>query len=80
MNFAGKVVVPTIFLNLYLSRHNLWFQKTLAQERFKSDINWIVSAIKFRKCLAKLMILIALFQKCLGMQIIAGQGVHDDHC
>ena len=43
------------------------FRKTLAQERFKSDLEFgyqiIVSCIKFRKGFAKFMIPIALFKK-----------------
>ena len=43
------------------------FRKSLAQERFKSNLEFryqiIVSSIKFRKCVAKFMIPIALFKK-----------------
>ena len=45
------------------------FQKSLAQERFKSNLEFrnqiIVSSIKFWKCFAKFMIPIALFKKFL---------------
>ena len=46
------------------------FQKSLAQDRFKSNLEFrnqiIVSSIKFWKCFAKFMILIALFKKFLS--------------
>ena len=46
------------------------FQKSLAQERFKSILEFryqiIVSSIKFRKGFAKFMILITLFKKFLS--------------
>ena len=46
------------------------FRKSLAQERFKSNLEFryqiIVSSIKFRKRLSKFMILIALFNKFLS--------------
>ena len=46
------------------------FRKSLAQEKFKSNLEFrnqiIVSSIKFRKCFAKLMIPIALFKKVLS--------------
>ena len=45
------------------------FRKSLAQERFKSNLEFInqirVSSIKFWKCFAKIMISIALFKKFL---------------
>ena len=48
----------------------LRFLQSLAQERFKSILEFryqiIVSFIKFRKCFAKFMILIALFKKILS--------------
>ena len=48
----------------------LMFRKSLAQERFKSNLELryqiIVSFIKFRKGFAKFMILIALFKKFLS--------------
>ena len=46
------------------------FRKSLAQERFKSNLEVryqnILSSIKFRKGFAKIMIPIALFNKFLG--------------
>ena len=51
------------------------FQKSLPQERFKSNLEFrfqiIVSSIKFRKGFAKFMIPIALFKKFLSFQFIA---------
>ena len=53
----------------------LRFQKSLAQERFKSTLEFryqiIVLSIKFRKGFAKFMIQIALFKKFLSEQLIA---------
>ena len=50
------------------------FQKSLEQERFKSNLEFgnqiIVSSIKFRKGFAKFMILIALLRKFLSQQFI----------
>ena len=46
------------------------FQKSLAQERFKSNLEFkyqiIVSSIKFSKCFAKFIIPIALFKEFLS--------------
>ena len=46
------------------------FRKSLAQERFKSNLEFrnqiIVSSIKFRKGLAKFMTPVALFKKFLS--------------
>ena len=46
------------------------FRKSLAQERFKSNLEFrnqiIVSSVKFRKGFAKFMIPIALFKKFLS--------------
>ena len=51
------------------------FRKSLAQERFKSNLEFrnqiIVSSIKLRKGFAKFMILIALFKNFLSLQFIA---------
>ena len=51
------------------------FQKSLAQERLKSNLEFrykiIVLSIKFRKGFAKFMIPIALFKKFLSSQFIA---------
>ena len=53
----------------------LRFPKSLAQERFKSNMEFkyqtIVSAIKSRKGFAKLMILVALFKMFLRLDGIA---------
>ena len=50
--------------------HQFRFKKSLAQERFKSNLEFryqiMVSSIKFRKGFAKFMILIALFKKFLS--------------
>ena len=47
-----------------------WFRKSLAQERFKSNLEFryqiIVSSIKFRKGFAKFTIPVALFKKFLS--------------
>ena len=47
---AEKLLVPTIFFNLYTIK--LWFQQSLRGERFKSGMDFwyqsIVSEIKFR--------------------------------
>ena len=49
----------------------LRFRKSLAQERFKSNLEFrYQSSVKFRKCFAKFMIPIALFKKFLSLQII----------
>ena len=51
------------------------FRKSLAQERFKSNLEVryqkIVSSVKFRKGFAKIMIPIAFFKKFLSLQFIA---------
>ena len=44
----------------------LRFRKSLAQKRFKSNLEFIVSSIKLRKGFAKFMIPIALFKKFLS--------------
>ena len=55
---------------IYQVTIEIMFRKSLAQERFKSNLEFrnqiIVSSIKFRKCFAKFMIPIALFKKFLG--------------
>ena len=52
------------------SHHRNRFQKSLAQERFKSYLEFryqiIVGSIKFRKGFVKFMIPIALFKKFLS--------------
>ena len=56
--------------NLVQFIHQVTFRKSLAQERFKSNLEFkyqvIVSSIKFRKGFAKFMILITLFKKFLS--------------
>ena len=79
MNCAEK------FNNLLQFMHQVTiefrFRKSLAQERFKSNLEFryqiIVSSIKFRKCFAKFMILIALFKKLLSSQFIASVEVYN---
>ena len=50
------------------------FRKSLAQKKFKANLEFryqiIVSSLQFRKCFAKFMIPIALFQKFLSQQFI----------
>ena len=66
MNCAEKLSEPTIFFNTTEFR----FRESLAQERFKSNLEFryqiIVSSIKFRKGFAKFMIPIALFKNFLS--------------
>ena len=65
--------------NLLQSIHqvniDIRFRKSLAQERFKINLEFryqiIVLSIKFRKGFAKFMIPIALFKKFLSLQFIA---------
>ena len=68
MNCAEKLLKPTIFFNLYTIE--IRFRKSLAQERFKSNLEFrnqiIVSSIKFRIISVKFMIPIALFKKFLS--------------
>ena len=68
MNCAEKLLKPTIFFNLYTIE--IRFRKSLAQERFKSNLEFrnqiIVSSIKFRKISVKFMIPIALFKNFLS--------------
>ena len=71
MNCAEKILEPRIFFNMYTpSHHRIRFQKSLAQETFRSNLEYryqiIVSSIKFRIGFAKLMIPIALFKKFLS--------------
>ena len=64
MNCAEKILEPPFFFNLYTIEFR--FRKSLAQERFKSILEFryqiIVSSIKFRKGFAKFMIWIALLR------------------
>ena len=71
MNCAEKILEPTIFFNfIHQVTIEIRFRKSLAQERFKSNLEFryqiIVSSIKFRKGFAKFMILIALLKKFLS--------------
>ena len=71
MNCSEKLLEPTIFFNLYTkSTLEFRFRKSLAQERFKLNLEFryqiIVSSIKFRKGFAKFMIPIALYKKLLS--------------
>ena len=68
MNCAEKLLEQTIFFNfIHQCNIEFRFRKSLAQERFKSNLEFryqfIVSSIKIRKGFAKFMILIALFKK-----------------
>ena len=53
MNCAEKLLEPKIFLKFIQVTIEIRFQKSLAQERFKSNLEFryqiIVSSIKFRK-------------------------------
>ena len=70
MHCAEKLLEPTIFFNLYTKSPQNSVRKSLAQERFNSNLEFryqiIVSSIKFGKGFAKFMIPIALFKKFLG--------------
>ena len=70
MNCAEKLLEPIIFFNYTPSHHRNQVPKPLAQERFKSNLEFrnkiIVSSIKFWKSFAKFMISIALFKKFLS--------------
>ena len=71
MNCAEKLLEPTIFSLTYTpSHHRVKFRKSLAQERFKSNLEFryqiIVSSIEFRKEFAKFMIAVALFKTFLS--------------
>ena len=74
MNCAEKLLKIIRAKNLLQFIHQVIiefrFPKSLAQERFKSNLEFryqiIVSSIKFRKGFAKLMIPITLFKKFLG--------------
>ena len=65
MNWAEKLLEPTIFFTIKIR-----FRKSLAQERFKFNLEFrnqmILSSIKFRKGFAKFVIPIALFKKFLS--------------
>ena len=69
MNCAEKLLEPTIQF-IHQVTIEIRFPKSLAQERFKSNLEFrnqiTVSSIKFWKCFAKFMIPIALFKKFLS--------------
>ena len=73
MSWAEKLLEPTIFIHQVTIEFR--FRKSLAQERFKSNLEFryqiIVSSIKFRKVFAKFMIPIALFKKFLSAFIVS---------
>ena len=58
------------FVSVVFPDHTHYFRTSLAQERFKSNLEFryqiIVSSIKFRKGFAKFMIPIALFKNFLS--------------
>ena len=70
MNCAEKVLVNNLLQFIHQVTIEFRFQKSMAQERFKSNLEFRyqikVSSIKFRKCFAKFMIPIALFKKFLS--------------
>ena len=71
MNCAEKVIRAHNLLQfIHQITIEIRFGKSLAQERFKSNLEFrnqiIVSSIKFGKCFAKFMIPIALFKKFLS--------------
>ena len=66
-----KIIIANNLLQfIHQGTIEIKFRKSLAQERFKSNLEFrnqiIVSSIKFRKGLAKFMIPIALFKKFLS--------------
>ena len=74
MNCAEKIIRANNFLQfLHLVTIESRFRKSLAQERFKSNLEFryqiIASSIKFRKGSSKFMIQIALFKKLSELSI-----------
>ena len=73
MNCAEKLFEP-ILQFIQQATIEFRFQKSLAQERFKSTLEFryqiIVSSIKCRKDFEKFMIPIALFKKFLSYKIL----------
>ena len=70
MNCAEKNIRANNFLQfIHQVTIEFRFRKSLAQERFKSNLQFryqlIVSSIKYSEDFAKFMILIALFKKFL---------------
>ena len=71
MNNADKIIRANNLLQfIHQITIEFRFRKSLAQERFKSILEFryqiIVSSLKFRKSFAKVMIPIALFKKFLS--------------
>ena len=71
MNCAEKIIRANNLLQfIHQVTIDYRFRKSLAQERFKSNLEFrnqiIVSSIKFWKCFAKFMIPIALFKMFLS--------------
>ena len=71
MNCAEKIIRANNLLQfIHQVTIEIRFRKSLAQERFKSNLKFrnqiIVLSIKFRKCFTKFMIPIALFKKFLS--------------
>ena len=70
MNCAEKLSEPTIHQFIHQVTIEYRVRKSMAQERFKSNLEFryqnIVSSIKFRKGFSKFMIPIALFKKFLS--------------
>ena len=70
MNCTEKIIKPTIFFNLYTKSPSNLGSESLAQKRFKSNLEFIyqiiVLSIKFRKGFAQYMIPVVLFKKFLS--------------
>ena len=71
MNYTEKIIrVNNLLQFIHQVTIEIRFRKSLAQERFKSNLEFryqiIVSYIKFRKGFTKFMIPIALFKKFLS--------------
>ena len=71
MNCAEKIIRASNLLHfIHQVTIEIRFPKSLAQEKFKSNLEFryqiIVSSLKFRKGFAKFMMLIALFKKFLS--------------
>ena len=70
MNWAEKLLDNNLLQFIYQVTIEFRFRKSLAQERFKSNLEFrhqiIVSYKKFRKGFGKFMIPIALFKKFLS--------------
>ena len=73
-NCAEILLEPTNFFNFHQVTIEIRFGRSLAQERFKSNLEFrnqiIVMSIKFRKGFAKFMIPTALFKKFWRYQFI----------